>query len=327
MPELPEVTIWTDFLNLICKNKYISSINHNDKLKSNYHGIIPGIHNLLDENKYKIDQVFNVGKQIFFSLNNGSLYIHSRLAMEGQWHLKKVYNNRGNCHVRIWMTYSNNENTTYINKNKDNKDNIDDEIKSNMTTLYYHDTLNYGDFKILTSTEYEKYKNTLGYDLYHDKTLTEEKYMGIFDSIRKKNKRIGNKHIEDFLMDQRYFAGVGNYLKSEILYYCRLHPHEPISKLSYDQIKLLYKYSKEIISESYSKGGTTIRTYTSPFTIYKKYLQEEKYNYNFPHLDGDGYTCKIYNREYDPDSLKITKSKDKNKRTTHYSAQVQILSD
>jgi formamidopyrimidine-DNA glycosylase len=149
MPELPEVSI--------CKNTYVEHIQTLDGLKYNY--------NMKSDKQYKVKSVYNIGKHIFFALEDG-LYMHSRLAMEGQWHLNKIYNTKGNCHARLFI---------YFIKNK---------INNKSFRLYYDDKRNFGDFEIMNTAEYSAYISKLGQDLLRDTTITVDSYHSTFNAIR-----------------------------------------------------------------------------------------------------------------------------------------------
>ena len=52
-----------------------------------------------------------------------------------------------------------------------------------------------------------------------------------------------------FLLDQKLFPGVGNYLKSEILYKSEIHPDAKWDQISKDKIYRILKNSKNLIEE------------------------------------------------------------------------------
>ena len=61
------------------------------------------------------------------------------------------------------------------------------------------------------------------------------------------NIKLANKQIGDFLHDCKKFSGIGNYLRCEILYECKISPFRKLSELSLDEIENLYKVSLKII--------------------------------------------------------------------------------
>lgn len=110
--------------------------------------------------------------------------------------------------------------------------------------------------------------------------------LSLFQSILK-NKP--NKKIGEFLLDQKYICGIGNYLRAEILYDAKISPWRLISTLSLTEIDLIRKSIIKIITDSWNQGGATISTYrnlngignySNFFKVYKKKLDPN----NFPVL-------------------------------------------
>ena len=54
--------------------------------------------------------------------------------------------------------------------------------------------------------------------------------------------------VKNMLLDQKNFAGVGNWIADEVLYQTKLNPFTPCSKLTNDQIGLLINRLKDIIA-------------------------------------------------------------------------------
>lgn len=124
------------------------------------------------------------------------------------------------------------------------------------------------------------------------------------------NHRIRNQEICKFLMDQKYTAGIGNYLKAEILFETRLHPQQKIGSLTDDIIADLYLNIIEIITKAYESGGLTIQTYYDPFGR-KGVFEPKVYGKN---------TLVNYSREY-----KVIKAKFSDGRSTHFVPSLQSL--
>ena len=107
--------------------------------------------------------------------------------------------------------------------------------------------------------------------------------------IRRKN--LHRKSIGAFLLEQKYFSGIGNYLRAEILYYCRISPHRLLPNLDDREIALLLQVSQKVISDSYAQGGHTEDTYLSL--------------YGNPGM----YPCVVYGHSVDPYGNYIKKDK------------------
>ena len=63
----------------------------------------------------------------------------------------------------------------------------------------------------------------------------------------------GKGELKPFLLNQRYFPGIGNYLASEICYYTKLRPNTPVKKVK--DLKLLLASIKKVIALSIKAGG------------------------------------------------------------------------
>ncbi len=81
-------------------------------------------------------------------------------------------------------------------------------------------------------------------------TLIEERLLG----RRYRNRRLGN-----FLTDQQFAAGLGNYLRCEILFTTRLSPARKPAELSEQEITSLAAAILELPRQSYSTEGITNR--------------------------------------------------------------------
>lgn len=90
------------------------------------------------------------------------------------------------------------------------------------------------------------------------------------------------------LLDQSIVAGIGNYLKSEILYFAAIHPETKVGQLTLEQLTDLYRCAHHIILVSYMYGGLTIESYINP--------------------DGEPgvYPRSVYGKDYDPLGRPVT---------------------
>jgi endonuclease-8 len=80
-------------------------------------------------------------------------------------------------------------------------------------------------------------------------------------SVRKamaKLKRAGDSMICDALLDQEIFSGVGNIIKNEVLYRCRIHPESFIGKIPVTKLREIARESATYAFEflKWKKGGT-----------------------------------------------------------------------
>jgi DNA-formamidopyrimidine glycosylase len=166
--------------------------------------------------------------------------------------------------------------------------------------VYFNDMRNFGTIKCVSSRHslIRKIKS-LGPDM-----LGEDVSDEIFFSQIKKHPK---KTIAQALMDQKVIAGVGNYLKSECLYFARFSPHRLCEDFTEDELSILNRTIKKIIRLSYDANGATLRNY-------KNFDGETgKYSQRFA----------VYNQTKDPKGREIRREKTKDKRTTFWVPEVQ----
>ena len=111
----------------------------------------------------------------------------------------------------------------------------------------------------IINKEQIKQKHFSTYDLLN-KDYDLEEYMKYL-----KNKVSQSKSVCSILMDQRFFPGVGNYIKSEALYATKLHPEKQWGKLSSKKLKELLLSTKDIMQSSYFSGGAELKDFKNPF--------------------------------------------------------------
>lgn len=83
------------------------------------------------------------------------------------------------------------------------------------------------------------------------------------------NKKIFNKPISELLLDQRYFNGIGNYLRCEILYKSNQNPFMP-AKQAIKENKILLNNCKTLAIEAYQLGGGQLKSWENPYKTSSK---------------------------------------------------------
>lgn len=76
------------------------------------------------------------------------------------------------------------------------------------------------------------------------------------------NKRIGSRLICKHLVEQKYFSGIGNYLKSEILFCSGISPYRKVKDINKKERENLLLNARKIIKESYECNGFTLESYS-----------------------------------------------------------------
>ncbi len=70
--------------------------------------------------------------------------------------------------------------------------------------------------------------------------------------------------IKPLLLNQRFIAGIGNYLADEILFRASIHPLRKANTLNSNERKILFLSIRHIIRKAISYGGTTFLTFQGP---------------------------------------------------------------
>lgn len=258
-------------------------------------------------------EIICLGKQIFFFFENQLAFI-SRLATHGHWYYFDVKQPQEYARMHQYCQDVNyarfclHFGQVHTLRGKNSVVCIGD------AQLWYDDMRSFGDF-IVTNWEGAVSKiKTLGPDLlatshpFTDihpviQTILPENFyqkatLELF-SVAVRSPRRAQMPICRFLMNQSYFTGIGNYLKSEILYRARINPFITLSILQNDQISTLFSTILRTISHAYQSGGLTHGTFLDPdmekgnFPIYIYKRQGQ--------LDPYGYTIKFVSDKESPD--------------------------
>lgn len=106
---------------------------------------------------------------------------------------------------------------------------------------------------ILTQEELTKhdYLRKLGPDLLHPDTTFEEILRQFQDE------EFQNRKLATLLLDQGFLAGVGNYLRAEIMFYAGINPSVKLKKCSDEEKQKLAEASRLMAKRSYETGGIT----------------------------------------------------------------------
>ena len=75
-------------------------------------------------------------------------------------------------------------------------------------------------------------------------------------------KRTGR--LKPLLLNQRFIAGIGNYLADEILFKSAIHPLRKANTLTNEEKRILHRSIRHIIRKSIDYGGTTFLTFRGP---------------------------------------------------------------
>lgn len=276
MPEGPEVNIIKDGLNHLLKDKIVIDVNFPEGSKflkktpcgfNDFKTVLP----------LKIKEVKSKGKLIYFVFENG-WYLLCRLLMSGGWYLEKAPKHN-HCEI-IYKT----------------------QTSEKLKSIWFIDPRHFATLQWTNDKAVlDEILTSIGPDLLND-IITEEEYLETM-----KNKKNGKRTIAVVLMEQSVFSGVGNYLKSEILYKAKVSPHSIINNIPDDKLLEIFNITLEKIKKSYKAGGASIRDYSDIRG------QEGKYSFNFS----------VYQKKQDPLGNKVIMEKTKDGRTTHWVKEIQ----
>jgi len=227
------------------------------------------------ENKI-VESVCAIGKRVIFILSEG--YLLSTLSMTGKWIVPSIWEGDESLlssilsYVKIKIVFS-------------------DDIE-----IYFSDVRTWGNLEYLDDIDNEL--NKLGPDILNDE-LTLDYLLEMTSKSRRK--------ICDFLTEQSLIAGIGNYLRAEILYEARIHPSSVTKDLDVKRIKKLYRSIIKIVKAAHENGGLSISNNSG--------------NYISPRGIGGTYLAKVYNKKECPKGHTV--SKISGSQTIHYCEECQ----
>jgi formamidopyrimidine-DNA glycosylase len=223
-----------------------------------------------------LHSVYPYGKKVIFSLRRDTteIYIVVSLGMEGKFLFESAK------HSNFWFDFS-----------------VDNQNQENIERLYFDDSRHFGLIEIHTVDSFNKRKEKIGDDITSNPSVQDFK--------SKITPRIKTKQVFSFLMNQKYFSGLGAYLTAESLYFAKISPLRELYTLNDLNIQVLLDAIKLVLKLSGEHGGLTIHSF---------YTAEGKTG---------KYPCRIYGKDKDPNGNKVEKVTISS-RTAHYCPAVQI---
>ena len=230
-----------------------------------------------------VDEVNCHGKFIYWKLtdSSGELWtIFHTLGMAGTWRFSQANN-----HLLMQWEFSDG------------------------SKIWYRDGRRFGTFKFFKGPSgrdllQKKISKDLGPDLLATPSPTLEK----FSEVLQKGSR-SNWTLAKVLMNQKVVAGIGNYLKAEILFETKLSPYTTVNQLSPTDIENLYHACIKHIHSAYAAKGATIKNYVLPDGS----------------PGGHQYNFKVYAQRNCPVGHTVLREETEDKRTTHFCATCQSV--
>ena len=171
---------------------------------------------------YTVKKIDRKGKMLCFVLNEDN-YILSSLGMSGAWIVSphKIVEK----HVHIQMEC----------------------IGQKKLFLAYRDPRRFGKMHFLKKRQAHLMLDRLGMDITSAK-FTSHYLFSLF------NKR-PNALLKPFLMEQKYFSGIGNYMASEICARAGILPHRRLESMNAQEASLLKKACNSVLQKSIKRKG------------------------------------------------------------------------
>lgn len=255
MPELPEIKITCEIIRKIVLGAYLDSITI---VSGRYIKSAPkGYASFIKDTPAKIINVDSKGKLLYFILKGASgntWTILNTFGLTGEWNTGPDKFTR--LHFRIQrankIKIDGQENVSITSEKIPHSPLNFKVSEKTIKDLYYQDMRNFGTFIFLSDPNQKlllKKLKTLGVDPILD-DFTPSVIISKINAIKKQIS------IYEFLMNQKYISGIGNYLSQEILYYSKISPLRKINTLTRTEVTRLYKAILYKIKQSYvSQGG------------------------------------------------------------------------
>ena len=314
MPEGPEVRNIADQLNkLIEYEKFKITIDQIELSKNAEVIDFDFFTEMQPTTPFRVTKIYSYGKKLIIELNSIFSIIFS-LGMTGAIRLEKT------LHSHLTFTYN-----VHREMNGASAKGIytichetDAASAAETKKFYFHDSRRFGDVRFLKSAKIADIKAIydLGPDLLDhaiNTHLSNKEWLAIFlrigsspTAIKNKTLAIGKRTISTILLDQSFVAGIGNYLKSEILYYSAILPDRLAADITRDEWETLRVVSHHIIEVAHSYGGLTIESFINP--------------------DGSmgTYPRAVYGKTEDPLGNKVYSSKTKDGRKSFWVPEIQF---
>lgn len=140
--------------------------------------------------------------------------------------------------------------------------------------LYFNDQRKFGWIKLLTQAELVEAQQPLGLDIFDTKFTPEY----LFSQLQRTS-----RPIKLALLDQHFFAGIGNIYANDALFLSGVHPLLKSNNTTLSQAKLIHRHLVAIMQQSVLAGGSTAKdnkyvrpdgTYGSNQFLFRVYQRE-----------------------------------------------------
>lgn len=239
MPESPEVSFLCNQLLALCKGRSLESV---DILRGRYkkHGAPANFQKFKGELPLKLLNIEQKGKMMILHFEHDWTII-SKLGLMGWWF--EVND------PPQWMKTPHNIMFNFKGK-----------------TIVYTDLLSYGTLTLTNDNNaVQKQLDAIAPDV---RTIQLKEMRERLNS----KPRLLKERIEDVLIDQKaLFSGVGNYLKSEVLYQAKISPLRKVSSLTEHDLRAILINTKKVIKrQERVVSHTNVDKYMENMRVYRK---------------------------------------------------------
>jgi len=123
-------------------------------------------------------------------------------------------------------------------------------VSAGQEVLYFNDQRKFGWIRLFNRKELAKFQANLGLDIFDP--LFSSQYL--FQQLQR-----SRRPVKAVLLDQHFFAGIGNIYANDSLFLAGIHPQIPSNKITLKQAKSIHKYLIKIMKQSVLAGGSTAK--------------------------------------------------------------------
>lgn len=231
MPELPEVEVVKIFLEDKLLNQTITSLEILNK-KS----FIGDTNDVIGQ---KIVKFTRVGKQLSVYLSNGKIML-VHLKMTGQL----ILGNTMLGHPSKFEKYPNKSTRLIIKFSPSGQRGGQGEI------VYFNDQRKFGWVQVFSPESLVTFQKNLGHDVLDEKFTPDY----LFSQLQR-----SSRAVKLVLLDQNFFAGIGNIYANDALFLSKIHPSTPAKEITKVQSKNIHQNLILIMQQSILAGGSTMK--------------------------------------------------------------------
>jgi len=234
MPELPEVEVVRLFLEDKLLHHTITKI---DILNSK--SFIGDPSQVVGQ---KIVKFSRIGKQLSIHLEN-KLILLVHLKMTGQLILGDTMLG----HPTKFDKYPNKSTRLIFHLSPSS---LQGASATKQSVLFFNDQRKFGWVQIFDKDSLKNFQKNLGYDVL-DKKFTPDY---LFSQLQR-----SSRAVKLVLLDQHFFAGIGNIYANDALFLSKIHPSISANKIIISQSKKIYQNLIDIMQQSIVAGGSTMK--------------------------------------------------------------------